>query len=106
MLLPVLMCIAGMVLLLACANVANLMLVRSVARRREIAIRISLGASRWRLVRQLLVESLVLAMAGGVVALMITFWTAGTFAEVRAGDGFSYLARRAIRTAPCCWRRW
>jgi predicted permease len=78
-LLPMLMSIAGLVLLLACANVANLMLVRSVARRREIAIRMSLGASRWRLVRQLLVESLILALAGGVVALLITSWTAGTF---------------------------
>jgi putative ABC transport system permease protein len=79
LLLPMLMSIAGVVLLLACANVANLMLVRSVARRREIAIRMSLGASRWRLVRQLLVESLVLAMAGGALAFAITFWTAGTF---------------------------
>ena len=77
-LLPILMCIAGMVLLLACANVANLMLVRSVGRRREIAIRLSLGASRWQLARHLLVESLILALAGGVVALLITFWTQGT----------------------------
>src|SRR5580700_7166788 len=77
-LLPMLMTIAGLVLLLACANVANLMLVRSVGRRREIAIRMSLGASRWRLVHQLLVESLMLALAGGGVALLITTWTSGT----------------------------
>ncbi len=77
-LLPALMAIAGLVLLLACVNVANLMLVRSVGRRREIAIRMSLGASRWALVRQLLMESLILALAGGAVALLITVWTSGT----------------------------
>ncbi|MGB2888044.1 MAG: ABC transporter permease [Candidatus Acidiferrales bacterium] len=103
MLLPMLMSIAGLVLLLACANVANLMLVRSVARRRELAIRMSLGASRWRLVRQLLVESLVLALAGGVIALLITFWTAGTFMKFLPATDFpislSIRADRAVLLA-------
>ncbi|MGB7622398.1 MAG: ABC transporter permease [Terriglobia bacterium] len=86
-LLPILMSIAGLVLLLACANVANLVLVRAVGRRREIAIRMSLGASRWRLVRQLLVESLTVAMAGGAVALLITVWTAGTLMKFVSDGG-------------------
>jgi predicted permease len=69
--------LALVLLLLACANVANLVLVRSVGRRREISIRLSLGASRWQLVRQLLVESILVALAGGGVALLVTNWTAG-----------------------------
>jgi putative ABC transport system permease protein len=87
LLLPILLAIAGVVLLLACVNVANLLLVRSVARRRELAIRLSLGAGRWRLVRQLLVESMLLAAAGGAAAVLITSWSSGTFARfVPASD--------------------
>ena len=76
--LPILLALAGVLLLLACANVANLLLVRSVARRREWAIRMSLGSSRWRLVRQLAVENAVIAVAGGAAALLCTLWTART----------------------------
>jgi predicted permease len=73
-----LLALAVALLMLACANVANLLLVRSVARRREMAIRLSMGASRWRVVRQLLVENLLIALAGGGVALTLTLWTAST----------------------------
>jgi len=79
--LPVLMALAGVVLILACANVANLLVVRSMARQREISIRLSVGASRGHLVRQFLVESFLLALAGGVGAALLTVWTAGTFAR-------------------------
>jgi predicted permease len=80
-LLPMLMAIAGFVLLLACANVANLILVRSVGRKREIALRLSVGATRWRLVRQFLIESLLLAVLAGAVAMLITAWTAGSLSR-------------------------
>ncbi len=79
--LPLLLALAVVLLLLACANVANLLLVRSLARRREVAIRLSLGAGRWALTRQFLVETLLLALAGGAFAVLVTFWSAGTFAQ-------------------------
>ena len=76
--LPILLALAAVLLLLACANVTNLLLVRSVVRRREFAIRLSMGAGRWTLVRQLMLENVLIALAGGAVALSGTVWTART----------------------------
>ena len=77
--LPILLAIAAVVLLLTCANVATLTLVRFVSRRRELAIRQSLGANRTQLVRQMVLEGAMLSTGAGVVALVLTSWTSKTF---------------------------
>jgi predicted permease len=96
--LMVLMAIVGMVLLLACANLSGLLLARAASRQREISIRLAIGASAGRLMRQFLAESFVLAVFGGGLGLLLAYWFSGTLVQMMANGSTLVLS-----TAPD-WR--
>ena len=100
----ILLCAVGTVLLIACANVANLLLARASARTREIALRACLGASPWRIARQLFVESLLLAIGGSILGLALAAWSSRVLGRL-AAERLPHV--NGVPLDPrCCCSRW
>ncbi len=91
--LMLLMMITGIVLLIACANIANLLLARGANRAMEMAVRLSLGARRWQIIRQLLVESWVLAILGGAASLLVAKWTLTLIGSIMPPEAAGMISR-------------